>query len=395
MNAERLNTIFQNYIAKFEYLNSDKVKKDPNEKYKWEIAFRFRSEMDDALSASDELFYDKLSPVLTKLADNLLQNSFELPGAALCEYVKCGETAAVKELLHLLFTADGGDLSLRQQNIDAFVFGCNELKNRHFPDSFKFEMGQRAAMVLRGLYYPEIDYIYKATEAIAFADCVEYYDSFGTYSNFKMPAYFRMCDQLVEAMRKNELLMEKHRSRYSLSDQPMHEDQHLHIFAFDMIYCAYHYYLATGIDYKSISSAERKKYMENQAKAKTLAAQLDEAEKDWSLYQEGARFFGSLYSVGMKVSHKLYGEGTILSCKDDAEGRRTVDVLFQKTNKTMTLDTAAPLISGLTRIETPNADTLAEKAALYGSVIRRGKSSVANAKEAAEKAFLPYREYLD
>lgn len=223
---------------------------------------------------------------------------------------------------------------------------------------------------------------------------MEYYDSFGTYNHFKMPAYYRMCDQLVEAMRHNEPLMEKHKNRCTLSTQPLHPDANLHLLAFDVIYCSYHYYLTAGTSYARITGAERKRYLEKQAKAKELASQLDQAQQDIQLYQEAAQYYGSLFTSGMPVCHRLFGEGTVVFLKDSALGRRTVEVVFPKANRTMQFDTVTLILSGLMQLPSVKQDELKEKAALYRAVIQKGEASLISELKSAEKAFLPYREYL-
>ena len=55
MNQKNLNDIFEHYIEKFEYINTEH-----GEYYKWQIAKRFRPMMDEALASSDDDFPKKL-----------------------------------------------------------------------------------------------------------------------------------------------------------------------------------------------------------------------------------------------------------------------------------------------------------------------------------------------
>lgn len=57
------------------------------------------------------------------------------------------------------------------------------------------------------LYDPDHNYIYKATHALAFADCVEFYDDWGWGDSVRLDVYYRMCDQLVKAAKADKDLM--------------------------------------------------------------------------------------------------------------------------------------------------------------------------------------------
>ena len=69
MNDKQLNVTFRNYIEKF-----DQITYEPHlEKYKWENAYDFRSQMDIVLSSSDDERPSQMKAAVT-LVDNLLTN---------------------------------------------------------------------------------------------------------------------------------------------------------------------------------------------------------------------------------------------------------------------------------------------------------------------------------
>ena len=88
MNEARLQTIFKNYIEKFDYMNAPDP--GPDEKYKWEIACDFRRQMDEIILAPAAEMKDRMKRVVDE-ASNLLQNQYELPGAALDYYKAAAE----------------------------------------------------------------------------------------------------------------------------------------------------------------------------------------------------------------------------------------------------------------------------------------------------------------
>lgn len=122
---------------------------------------------------------------------------------------------------------------------------------------------------------------------------------------------------------------------------------------------------------------------------------MEQAKRELLIYEEAVQCFASLFNMGMAVRHNTFGEGSVISMNDNAHGRRTVEVLFPKIKQTKQLDTVLPLLSGNLHIGSVSTDELKEKELLYGDCLRRGETSIVNAKEHAEKEFMLYREYLD
>ena len=384
MNEKRLKTIFKNYVAKF-----DQITYVPHEEiYKWEIAHDFKPLLDDALASPAEEFLEKMKQAVT-LATNLLSNQYELPGGAICEYIK-REPEYMRQLLVELFSDDGGDLEARQSRIDHFSSECNQLKSRFFPNSYKFEIGQRAVMVLLGLYDPENNYLYKPMQANEFADCVEFYDDFGPSTHFKLPVYYRMCDELVAAIRADKELMEKHNSIYDCPRKPLHEDKNLHLFAFDIIYSGTNYHLYNDIEYSHISSKERKEYLDNCEKAEKLADAVDKARTDLELFEEAIAFYSGILHVGANVKHKLWGDGTVIQYKDSSASG-SILVAVPKYPEGKPFEAAKSVVSGFLRPVAEGVDEANEK---YRAVINKGGEQLRRALKNAEDALRPYEKFL-
>lgn len=88
-----------------------------------------------------------------------------------------------------LFAEDGGDLVQRQKKIDVFLSRADELLRKYYLTSHMFINTQQSAMAYLWFYDPNTYYYYKATEAKYLADCVEFYDDWGTYSDFYLDVY--------------------------------------------------------------------------------------------------------------------------------------------------------------------------------------------------------------
>ncbi len=305
MNAARLNMLFKNYIDKFDYISFG----NHDETYKWEIVQSFQDEFD--LDTDD--FAEMLNG-LWKKSQNLIDNSTQLPFFALVDYAR-HEPDTVRKMFAALYEDDGGDLTQRQKKIDRFIAQTEELRAKYRPDSWRYVNDQRSVMSYLFLHDPDNNYLYKSTQAHEFADCVEFYDDWGSGVNFKLPVYYRMCDELVDVLKSSESLMEKNAERFSRTERHLYPDNALHILCFDMIYSSQVYGLYGNIEYAHPNSAEKRAYLEKRDKA----LQLDEIYKEAALQaQELAQieeFLSSALVIGSEISHKTYGIGTIEACE--------------------------------------------------------------------------------
>lgn len=386
MNESRLRTVFQNYIEKFDFMNAPAP--GGNETYKWEIAFDFRKRMDDLLASPAEAMAVKMRDLINGTS-NLFDNQWEWPGNALCEYCKT-DPEDVRALLSALLTENGGDLYQRQKRIASFIEGCEKLRSKIFPDSYRFEIGQRAAMVLLGLYDPEQNYLYKASQANAFADCVEFSEDWGSSKNFRLPVYYKMCDQLVAYMKADEALMAAHRKRYRDPVLPVHPDENLHLLAFDLIYCCTTYHLMENISYTHISSAAKKQYLENRTIAKTLADELTAKEAELELYREAAACFKPFLSKGSAVRHRVFGQGTVTAYTESEDGNYITVRFLSAGEKKLEADMS--VIRGLITADAPE---LSERIEKYKALPQKNKTQLMNRIRSLERMLEPLREYLD
>ena len=206
MNRKNLNQIFDAYIQKFEVLNDS----HNNENYKWSAIVEFQKAFD--LSVSD----DALSGMLkeAKIASENLIDSYTQPFHGLVELAKPERAPdAVRAILTALLEDDGGDLVTRQEKIDTFLTECDQLVESYFPGSHLYKNDQRSAMAYLFLNDPDNHYLYKATEAKYLADCVGFYDDWGTMVNFKLDVFHRFCDELIEEIKATPALVATHQSR--------------------------------------------------------------------------------------------------------------------------------------------------------------------------------------
>ena len=91
---------------------------------------------------------------------------------------------------------------------------------------------------------------------------MEFYDDWGTYTDFNLDIYHRFCDEIVEQMKNHSALMETHKSRFIGAEERMHADEQLHILVVDIIFCAKRYGLYEDIPIKDSSAPAKRLYQE-------------------------------------------------------------------------------------------------------------------------------------
>lgn len=353
MNSANLSQIFEHYISRFDELNDPQNR----EYYKWEIAARFRPVLDEALSADNADLPAKLAAAVLLTAQTI-DNRYELSFYALTDYAK-KEPDAVRVAISALLTPDDGDLLLRQQRFADFLDFCHAMQKKYNPDSWRYTASIKLPMMITGYYDPDNYYLYKASQARAYADCVEFYDDWGSGANIDLRVYHRMCDELAAAIRNDPALTEISQKRHTLSQKPMHLDGSCHLFAFDIIFCSTVYNLYEGIHYSVRNTAEKKAYSEKkkeadialvaQSEALELAAKLDGAEA----------FFTQKLSIGSEIIHKSFGIGQIT----DLPNEYTVTAVFPASSTPIKLSWRVCITSGIISFRTE------ENAAEYDEMV--------------------------
>ena len=375
MNMVNFQQIVNHYIDKFETTNNSVHQ----EYYKWQIAKQFKPMIDTALSASDDEFSAKLYAV-KKLSRNVI-DSYTQPFHGLCKFAE-REPATVRQMLLDLLKED--DIS-KQEKVNAFLKNSAALRQKYYPDSFLYNDDMHSVTGYMFLYDPDHNFLYKASHARKFADCIEFYDDWGYGANTRLDVYFRMCDEVLEAINANQPLLATAASRFDIDPLGMHPDTNKHILLFDMIYCCSTYSLFHGIHFVVPKNDERKLMQERKEKAVRLSAELSKAKERLLPVEEGKQLLDEIIKPGVIVHHRVFGDGPIVAITDTM---MTVD--FSKAG-IKTLGTLTSIGKGLITLD----DAMAmEKIAPYSDCLLN-KKQLQDAVAFAEKQLAPYVDYLD
>ena len=349
------------------------------ERYKWFAVCEFQKAFD--LEAPN--FAAMLKKA--KQATYNIIDSYNQPFGGLVKLAEV-EPEVVREMFRALYVDDGGDLSVRQSKISAFLKSCDELVATYYPGSFLYKNDQRSAMAYLFFHSPDNHYLYKATEATYLADCVGFYDDWGAMSSFKLDIYHRFCDELIAEIKATPELIDTHKSRFKDAKKDFYSDDYLHLLAFDVIYCAHTYGLYSGLSFDKVTTAERKAYQENKVKAQQLCEAVQKAENDMVLLQDAQNYFKELITSKTPVSHKMLGAVTV-----EALNGEFLSVRINRSGEVKNFQLLPSIANGFIVID---AIDFADKVAEYKSVMLRERD-IPNRLTAAQKALHPYKKYLD
>lgn len=389
MNEVHLQQIFTNYINKFEAFNSDDPKQ-PSEYYKWEMPNKFRKHMDRALNAPDKDAFNSHIAEIKKITRDFVDSGKTLPLAGLAKIAEeYGEWKAVQRLFQGLYEEDNGELEIRQKKIETFLGQAYQLKGKYnLSDLYKSDF--RSATVYLFLYDPDHNYIYKPTHAQDFQDCIEFYDDFGTGDHVRLKTYYRMCDQVVEAIQRDAAIQATNELRASkFKDQEnVYEDKAWHILAYDIIYCCSSYNLFEGITFERLTPTERRLRWERQEKAKEYWDQLKQAQDEKKTLDAAMKQVEEWFGTGKEVTYKEFGKkaqienGVILKNVDDVI---TVDFGNGDVRKMGTV----AIVNGYMQLNELEPEGYANAIEML-----KNKSSIEIRLSKAEKDFAPYSAYL-
>lgn len=346
--------------------------------------------MDDALDSPDEEFASKLKEV-KKITVNLI-DSYTQPLLGLVKYSAKSPDAAreVKEMFNELLRTGTGDVADKQARVDRFLSRSLDIRQREWPDSYLYKDDMHSVTGYLFLYDPEHNHFFKASHAKDFADCIEFYDDWGSGVNVKLAIYYRMCDWVVEQIKESDELLKTNEYRYqNLWNNPadgMHPDVEKHILAFDIIYCCSNYGLFHGITFSKPKLKERQLILERRNKASELAAILEKAKAENEVLEEAMEYVNSVLVPGLKVKSRRNGDGVIKENKGD--GRLLID--FSIAGEKL-LGTAVSLANDIITVE----DEEFSKWLNENKAVLKDEKKIPQRLETAANQFAPYAEYLE
>lgn len=316
MDRENLDAIIARYLQKFDLTNEK-----PHEEYfKWQALACFQKHWN--VDAEDML---GMFTAATRDFAVLLDGSRSTPTNGIKELLKKPEEVElVRSAFKTLLEDDHGDLQMRQNNIDSFIESINTRIEHYWPGSHLYPQTRRSAIGYLTLAKPSENYIYFYSKAENWANCVEFDEDIGSGSEFSLTAYYRMCDELVREIENYPALIECDRKRkeaaiadnksQTVAAEDFAIDDHYHTLAYDIIYCATTYHLYVDIPHYFKGLSKRIERARERHERDVLQANLTDVQQRYDKIIAIAGLPANM--VGLRVVHKTFGEGTILSHTD-------------------------------------------------------------------------------
>lgn len=307
MNKNNLNKIIEQYIANFEKLNAPADQGGDDEGYKWRVISAFKEHWD--IDAPD--FCDMFCKAMDAIGKtNLINNAYVLPLQGIIRLMtEHHEVEFVRQQFRLLYSEDDGDIDARGERVFAFRDNMNAKIEEKFPGSWKFPQNTFCCIFYLSLWRPEDNYIYRATEAREWADCIEFADDFGSGASFSLKKYYRMCDELRESLQDYPELLDLHQGRFDREARGF--DDQLHLLAFDIIFCSHYMGFYRECPTLGVSTKERVRIAKRREEEERLEAEIQAKQEEITRLEDEVRELPDL--VGKSVKHKRYGDGKIES----------------------------------------------------------------------------------
>jgi len=318
MNTDHLNLILRNYIDRFDQL-------DQGETYKWVAVRHFQDNWN--IDADD---FGAMFKNAVQATYNMISNSRVQPTSGIVALAK-QENETVREMFRSLYADDGSDLTARQNRIDDFVAQAEAMLLKYAPGKWKYRQDVRTVITYLSLRHPDDNFIYKATPAHTFTKYIDYANDLGSGSNFKLINYYRLCEQLVQAIDENPELLAVNERRFNATTWP---DTKHHILASDIIYCASCYTLfgdleLPKLDKKSVAAKTR------QNRNTELETRIIQIQTDLNDILEEKETMIPQILKGVTVQHKKFGNGVIVE-----QDHNVITVRFSQGDKKLGLPAA-------------------------------------------------------
>ena len=248
------------------------------------------------------------------------------------------EPKTVERLFYDVLFAKTRDVRTLQNQMDAFITEYEALRQKYFPGNWSYKHDRHSVSIFLAMNDPDFNYVFKSSEAHAMARYTDFGFTIGSGGSFSLENYYRLCDQIVSALKEHTTLLEKHFSK--LSDK-CYKDESLHLLAFDLMYCCntYGYYKGlvaptTGKTIKKARKTAEPIQMEpDPVKEAKKAARIQALEQELADLEQSISEFVDISLIGVQVTSDKYGIGTVIG-----QVVNKVTVRFSDTEKSFVLD---------------------------------------------------------
>lgn len=331
MNRANLHKLIDRYEENFYILNNS----EHDEIFKWRAAKQFR---DVWFSRDSEAMpFSAKFALATKDFSVLTDNSYISPSNGVVKIAEHDQESVRHLFEDFLFAEDGGNLEARQNNTDKFLEEFDKLRMKYYPQSFKFKQDRHSASCYLAFYAPDINFIYRYSDAEAFAQHIEFGKDIGSGESFRLDRYYELCEIIVAALREHPGLLEKH---FTFLNGKCYRDESLHLLAFDLMYCCRTYNFYNGMSHAS-KKESIKAFTQEEAREKERqerSARITELTDERNALEMRRAQIGEISLLNVEVTQQAYGKGIII-----AQQGNKVTVKFEAAEKMFIISKKYPV----------------------------------------------------
>lgn len=331
MNTENLHELINRYEEHIDMIYNA----EHDELFKWKAMKVWRDEWfkpDDAFAS----FADRFSAAKKEFS-LFIDNSRMHPSSGVIKLWEKEPETVERLFREVLFADAHGNISTVQDNMDRFLDEYENLRCKYFPGNWSFKQDRHSASVFLAMNNPDFNYVFKASEAQTMARYLDFGFSIGAGMSFSLPNYYRLCEEIVEALKEHDSLLTTHFARLT----PGHyNDQSLHLLAFDLMYCCRTYNFYSGLTLPSKGKTLLKRNESSVLSPEEIAqreaerlAKIDALERQITDLERGCDDFVELSLIDVQVTTAQYGVGTVIE-----QDVNKIKVRFGEIEKSFILD---------------------------------------------------------
>lgn len=311
MNDHNLHELIDRYENNYAMVNNSVN----DEIFKWKAVQCFR-DVWFAEGANNEEF-SKLFARARKDSSVLIDNSRVSPTSGIVKMAEVCPDEVEALFREVLFASDGGDINRRQMNMEKFLAEIERIRQKHFPQCWKYKQDRHAASCYLSFVAPEENFIYRYSEAEEFAKYIEFGVDIGSGEDFSLERYYQLCEIIVDALKQHKCLTDKY---YKLIENgPFYRDESLHLMAFDLMYCCRAYNFYTGLEHASKKDSIKEFRLEKLREQERAEKQkkIDELERQIHELEVSLEPYESISLLNVEVFQTKYGKGIIIEHENE------------------------------------------------------------------------------
>ena len=255
MNYDNLHELINRYESEID----TPYNQEHDELFKWRALKTWQEEWNKPSSAF-ESFAERFIAA-KKHFDLFIDNSRMHPSTGVIKLWE-KEPVAIETLFNDILFGKAESVSDIQNNMERFLDEYEMLRQKYFPGNWSYKQDRHSASVFLAMNAPRVNYVYKSTEALKMAKYTEFGLEIGSGQSFSLTNYYALCDEIVNAIKEHNRLLDKHFSRLS---SEYYNDDSLHLLAFDLMYCsnAYNFYkdLVEPVTQKTIKKLSSQRFL--------------------------------------------------------------------------------------------------------------------------------------